>query len=53
MIHPAARLGLARVLLAGNPHMSAEQAVNNATNIIGGLHRLGLQVGPIAAFGPH
>ena len=53
IIHPAARLGLARVLLAGNPRMTAEMAVSNATNIIGGLHQLGLQVGPIACFGPY
>ena len=53
IIHPAPRLGLARVLLAGNPRMTAEQAVTNATNIIGGLHQLGLQIGPIACFGAH
>jgi hypothetical protein len=52
MIHPAARLGLARVLLAGHPKMTAEQAVANATAIITGLHQLGLQVGPMACFGP-
>jgi hypothetical protein len=53
MIHPAARLGLARVLLAGHRSMTAEQAVSNATANIAGLHRLGLQVGPMACFGPH
>ena len=52
IIHPAARLGLARVLLAGNPRMTAEQAVSNSTAIIGGLHQLGLQVGPMSCFGP-
>jgi hypothetical protein len=52
MTHPAARLGLARVLLAGHPKMTAEQAVSNATQIIEGLHQLGLQVGPVACFGP-
>lgn len=53
MTHPAARLGHARVLLAGYPKMTAEQAVSNATAIIEGLHQLGLQVGPISCFGPH
>lgn len=52
-IHPIARIGLARVLLARSPHLTAEQAVEHATQIIRGLHALGLQVGPVAAFGPH
>lgn len=52
LVHPVALVGLARVLQAGNPKMSAEMAVNNSNQIIKGLHKLGLQVGPLAAFGP-
>jgi hypothetical protein len=52
VIQPIARLGLAKVLITRSPHLTADQAVRNATDIITALHRLGLQVGPTAAFGP-
>lgn len=45
-------MGLAHVLQSGHP-MSPPVAVANAQKIIQGLHRLGLEIGPIAAFGPH
>lgn len=53
IIHPGALLGVAHVLQSGHPKMTAEMAVDNAVQIIRGLHEMGLEVGPIAAFGPH
>lgn len=52
IVHPAALIGLAHVLQSGYPNMSAQQAVSNAKQIILGLHKMDLQVGPVAAFGP-
>ncbi len=52
-IHPAARVGLARVLFLRAPTLTPERAVSNATDIIRALHGIGLEIGPMAAFGPH
>ena len=52
-VHPGSLFGLATILQQGVPRMTPEQAVNNAHQIIEGLHRLGLEIGPLAAFGPH
>ena len=52
-IHPGALLGLAHVLQSGFPKMTADQAVDNAVQIIRGLHMQDLEIGPLAAFGPH
>jgi hypothetical protein len=51
-INPGSLVGLAYVLQSGYPKMTANTAVNNAAQIIRGLHRMGLEVGPQAAFGP-
>jgi hypothetical protein len=51
--HPGALIGLAHVLQAGYPKMTAQQAVDNAQAIIRGLHKMELEIGPIDAFGPH
>ena len=53
IVHPASLMGLAHVLQSGNPKMSPAVAVDNAHKIIRGLHKMGLEVGPLAAFGPH
>lgn len=53
LIHPGSLVGLAHVLQSGHPNMSPPVAVANSQQIIRGLHRLGLEIGPIAAFGPH
>lgn len=50
---PRARLGLATILMARRPELEPARAVKNADDIIAALHSMGLQVGPIAAFGPH
>lgn len=52
LVHPGALIGLAHVLQSAYPKMSAEQAVSNSAQIIRGLHKMDLQVGPMAAFGP-
>lgn len=52
LIHPASLVGLAHVLQSGHPNMTAKVAVENAQQIIRGLHRMGLEIGPQAAFGP-
>jgi hypothetical protein len=41
------------VLQTGYPSMTAQQAVSNAEQIIRGLHLMDLEIGPLAAFGPH
>ena len=51
LIHPGSLVGLAHVLQSGT-NMTAPVAVNNAEQIIRGLHRMGLEIGPVEAFGP-
>lgn len=53
MISPAALIGVGHVLQSAYPNMSSRVAIDNAMTIIKGLHQQGLDVGPIAAFGPH
>lgn len=52
-VHPAALLGLATILKGSMPRLTPEQAVRNAEGIIKALHSIGMQVGPLSAFGPH
>lgn len=52
LVHPGALIGLAHILQSGHPNMTAEQAVSNAHQIIRAMHKLDLQMGPMAAFGP-
>lgn len=52
IIYPRAQMYLARILREGTS-MNSEQADQNAKKIIEALHRHGLQVGPLAGFGPH
>jgi hypothetical protein len=53
IVYPRASLALARILTAANPKMTPVQGEKNATQIIQALHKFGLQVGPLATFGPH
>ncbi len=50
---PVTLSGLTRALRSGYPKMTAEQAAGNAQQIIQALHLMDLEVGPVAAFGPH
>jgi hypothetical protein len=52
IVHPGALMGLAYVLQEGHPKMTAKQAVDNAHQIIRGLHTMDLEIGPLVAFGP-
>lgn len=51
-IFPRSRLSLARILMKGWPRMSPAEAIVNADTIIKALHKMGMQIGPLAAFGP-
>jgi hypothetical protein len=53
IIQPGALLGVAHIFQSANPNMTAPVAVANAQEFIRACHRMGLEVGPVAAFGPH
>lgn len=52
MVYPRALLALTGIVRRGTG-MSSKEAERTAHRLIQALHREGLQVGPLAGFGPH
>lgn len=51
-VYPRALFVLTRILRAGYPKMTADQAAKNALSIIQAMHRHGYQMGPLEVFEP-
>jgi hypothetical protein len=52
LVQPGAIRALTKILHMNFPRMTSEQAAQLASKIIRSLHREGMQMGPLATFGP-